>query len=351
MKITIMYFFLILSAISFYGDAVFSGTGEKARLFILHSYEQDHVCGQPQHDGIVNGLNSRNFEEGVNLEIGVYYMDTKRKNNTPELMAAQAQKAFEAIERFQPDVLVTLDDNAFRTTALPLADKGIPIVFCGLNGQPEDYNEQKRFMNSRSHPGGSVTGVYEKLHVLDALRVHSKIFKGGGEVRFLVDESPTGKAILKQIRLELKETKPALKATITTIGAWEEYKAEIKSLNRNPNIAAIYPAALLLKDAKGVVYTAPEIFKWTVEHSKKPEIALNYAFTRLGLFGGAAVDFFAMGVQAGEKAAAVLSGVGPGDIPIDDAERYALVFNMKRAACLGIDIPEDILMAADEVIR
>lgn len=349
MKIKPIYLMSMLS-VFFIGSAVCSGA-ESNRLFILHSYEQGHVCGQPQHDGIIEGLKSRGIEEGVNLETSVYYMDTKRTNNTPELMAVQAKKALEAIERVKPDVLVTLDDNAFRLVSLPLADSNIPIVFSGLNGQPEDYNRQKPFMNSRSRPGHNITGVYEKLHVLDALRVHSKIFQSGGEVRFFVDESPTGKALLKQIRLELKGSNPELKAMITSVASWETYQAEIEKSNRNPKIAAIYPAALLLKDEEGNVYTAPEIFQWTVKHSTKPEIALNYAFTRLGLFGGAAVDFFAMGVQAGEKAAEILSGAKPGDIPIDDARRYALVFNMNRVGSLGINIPEEILMAADEVVR
>ena len=39
-----------------------------------------------------------------------------------------------------------------------------------------------------------------------------------------------------------------------------------------------------------------------------------------------------------------------GKIPIEEAERYALVFNMGRAKQLSIEIPPDILMAADEVV-
>ena len=35
----------------------------------------------------------------------------------------------------------------------------------------------------------------------------------------------------------------------------------------------------------------------------------------------------------------------------EDAERYALVFHLKRANSLGIEIPDDILLAADEVYR
>ena len=72
-------------------------------------------------------------------------------------------------------------------------------------------------------------------------------------------------------------------------------------------------------------------------------------FTRMGLFGGAAVDFFAMGKQAGAMVIRILQGEEPSGIAIEDAGRYALVFNLSRAAVLGIDIPRDVLLSADEI--
>jgi ABC-type uncharacterized transport system substrate-binding protein len=63
------------------------------------------------------------------------------------------------------------------------------------------------------------------------------------------------------------------------------------------------------------------------------------------------VDFKAMGLQAGKMAAAIFNGTSPGDLPIADAERYALVFNVKRAQQLGVTIPLDIMSAADLLIK
>jgi ABC-type uncharacterized transport system substrate-binding protein len=136
-----------------------------------------------------------------------------------------------------------------------------------------------------------------------------------------------------------------------TIASWEDYKKAIISANSSPEIGVIYPAALLLKDSQGNTYTAPEIFAWTVNNSKQPEIALNYSFTRMGLFGGAAVDFYAMGKQAGDMASKVLGGTKAGDLPIEKARKYALAFNLDRAEQLGIEVPEDVILAADEVVR
>ncbi|MBN2126318.1 MAG: hypothetical protein JW821_18605 [Deltaproteobacteria bacterium] len=320
------------------------------RVFILHSYEAGNVCGQPQHDGVLNALEKAGFVENGNLQIRAYYMDTKRKNNTPELIEKQACLALQEIRSFEPHVLVTLDDNAFSSVALELVDSPIPIVFCGMNAQPEAYHRRKAFMNSRTHPGHNITGVYEKLHIRDALTVHSRLFPSLEKVLILVDSSPTGRGISEQIALEMAEGDVPCTWEMRTPRTWEEYQREILSANSAPEVGAIYPAALLLKDEKGMTYTAPEIFAWTVENSRKPEIAINYAFTRMGLFGGAAVDFNAMGEQAGAIAVRVLQGESPGDIPVENAQRYALVFNLGRAEQLGITIPSDVLMAADDVI-
>jgi ABC-type uncharacterized transport system substrate-binding protein len=49
--------------------------------------------------------------------------------------------------------------------------------------------------------------------------------------------------------------------------------------------------------------------------------------------------------------AQIMKETSPGDIPIEEAERYALVFNLRRARELGMEIPIDILMAADVVYK
>jgi len=58
-----------------------------------------------------------------------------------------------------------------------------------------------------------------------------------------------------------------------------------------------------------------------------------------------------MGRQAGIMVASILNGTSPADIPIEDAQRYAFVFNLKRAKELGMVIPNDILMAADVIYK
>ncbi len=135
------------------------------------------------------------------------------------------------------------------------------------------------------------------------------------------------------------------------VRTFEEYRRLIRQLNADPDVLAIYPVASRLPTSDGRIFTAPEIIAWTIGHSHKPELAVNYFFSKLGLFGGAAVDFQKMGAVAGRQVAWILEGQAPGDLSIVDAPDFALVFNLTRARQLHLKLPMSLLTAADHIYR
>ena len=88
-----------------------------------------------------------------------------------------------------------------------------------------------------------------------------------------------------------------------------------------------------------------------VAASRKPAVGPYPDWGRAGLLMSYATDP-ADGVRkAGVYAAKILKGAKPGDLPIEQAEKFTLVINQKTAKALGITVPPTLLALADEVIE
>ena len=322
------------------------------RVYIVQSYEAGHVCGEPQAEGELQSLAAGGWIVGRNLEVKTYYMDTYITNTSPEGMRREGQNALREIEEFKPDLVFANDDAAIAQVMMPLVGGSIAIVFSGMNGQPEMYNERKHYMDSWAHPGSNVTGVYEKLYAAQAIKVMEQAVPGlrGSKVAMITDYTPTGNGLTKQFEIELKEVTD-VQWEVQRVHDWSEYTTLIERLNGDPEVKAIYPVALSLPGDNGARYSAAQIYDWTLAHSRKPEMAINYFFARMGLFGGAVENFSAMGRLAGQKAVKIFNGTKAGDLPIEDGPDSAIVFNVKRAKDLGIKIPPRVLAAANAVYK
>ena len=49
--------------------------------------------------------------------------------------------------------------------------------------------------------------------------------------------------------------------------------------------------------------------------------------------------------------AKILRGMPPGDIPFEGPTAFSLRVNMKTANRIGVKVPDDLVVLADEVIR
>ena len=323
------------------------------RICIVQSQEFGHPCGQPQADGVLEALAAAGWVKDVNLTVRSFAMDMYRLNVTPALLERAAAGILAEIETFRPDVVFALDDAAIAFVMVPLVGTtATPIVFSGMNAQPEAYNARKRFFETWDRPGGQVTGVYEKLYLAQSMKVMQQAIPDlrGNKVVLISDMTVTGDALARQFELELAGV-TEVQWEVQRVRDWLQYKDVIGRLNEDPKVKAIYPIPMSVDDGRGDRVTFSELYDWTIGHSRKPEIAPHYFFARMGFFGGAVVNFGAMGRLAGQKGAMILSGRSAGDIPMENARDYAIVFNVKRARDLGVQIPVHVLTAADAIYK
>jgi putative ABC transport system substrate-binding protein len=70
-----------------------------------------------------------------------------------------------------------------------------------------------------------------------------------------------------------------------------------------------------------------------------------------GALLGVTANLQEVGKLCGAKAAQVLRGAKPSDVPIETLKHFEVAINMKTATASGVKIPMDLLQSASRVIR
>ena len=72
---------------------------------------------------------------------------------------------------------------------------------------------------------------------------------------------------------------------------------------------------------------------------------------RIGALVTYAADYPALGGQGAVIVDKILKGARPAELPIEQPLKLYLAINLKTARAIGLDIPKEILLRADEAIE
>jgi putative ABC transport system substrate-binding protein len=245
--------------------------------------------------------------------------------------------------RLKVDVIVTVG------SAVPTVRQAtaiIPIVFA-VGIDPVGTG----LVASLAKPGGNVTGLslqaanlagkrIELLReVVPQLRRLAIIFNAGNTQFNAGNTQPV---------LELEETQTAARALGLDVTPLE--------IRRAADIAPAFDAAKGQADALYVaidqlmVANLPRILTLAVG-ARLPTIFSTRDFVQAGGFMSYGPNYTDLFRRAADYVDKILHGAKPAEIPVEQPTKFALVVNLTTAKALGLTIPEQFVLRADEVIE
>jgi len=273
------------------------------------------------------GLRKYGYEDGQNIKLEVRTA-LGRLERVPGLA--------EQLVSLPVDVIVVVNEVALR--ASKQATRSIPIVMAGFTDDPLALG----LIESYRRPGGNITRVFNVNAALSAKRL--EILKE--TVPKLSRAAVLWDAFGKRQLDELQGAAPSMALRLDPI--------EIQDAN---DLERAFKAARARKDG-AVIMTFSPVF-WT-HRTRIAAIALDQGLPTIsdmqilgqtGCLLAYGSDMYYNWERAAYFVDRLLKGSSAAELPVEQISKLTLVVNLKTAKGLGINIPEPILLRADEVIR
>lgn len=290
--------------------------------------------GIPTPDGTVlpplrKALQALGYVEGKNV---VYEgrWSRARSERLPGLAAELlAQKV---------DLIVT--QGAPAAAAAKQASTLIPIISIGGGDVVETG-----LVASLARPGGNITGVSDPATTLSAKRLEILKEVVPAAKRVAVLWNADDNAMTLRYR-QIERAAQVLRVSVEPLGVREpdDFDVALAAMNRTrPDALMMVADALTNLNRKRVLdYAAKNRIPAMYEQGAVVEAG------GLMSYGAGADDVIKL---AAEYVAKVLKGAKPGELPVQQPNRYYFVVNLKTAKTLGITIPQAVLLRADQVIE
>ncbi len=285
---------------------------------------------QPAGRAFLDGLRESGFIEGKNVIIERRFAEAK-----PDRYDALVAE----LVRLEVDVIVTSLNAA--TLAAKRATTKIPIVMMNV---ADPLGEG--IVASLAHPGGNITGVIRDESAEIA----------GKRMQFLKDAVPYTAQVAALLDPDVRYDQ----------GQWQQLELAARPLNvtlrrlearRADEIDSVFaaighnrPDALFVSDSS-LNFVNRRLIIELAAKNRLPTVSSIREYTE----AGGLVSYGHVRTAAFRRAAIyvgkILKGTKPADLPVEQPTKYELVINLKTARSLGLEIPRELLLVADEVIE
>lgn len=291
------------------------------------------LFSRPHNDDWNLRLKERGWIEGQNVLIERAYAEGK-VDRLPALAANLVMKQVDIIYASGPDATL----EAARAT------KTIPIVFQG-----PAFPVEQGLVDSLARPGRNVTGIAWNSVYLKQLELVRQIAPRAKRVAHFFLPTSLRKldggeyaGLLPEV--EATGRKMGIEVRPFRIAAAEDFDGALKAIKAwGAQALIIYTAPLTVLERKRIVSF--------VTANRIPSFCDWRGFVEAGgliSYGPLISEMTGGAIRQIDR---ILRGARPADLPVELPTRFEFVINRKTAGALGIKIPQELLLRADQVIE
>jgi putative ABC transport system substrate-binding protein len=277
------------------------------------------------------GLNETGYVESQNVTVEYHWLEGQY-DRLPALMADLVHR--------QVAVIATPGNNV-ASLAAKAATATIPIVF-GVAQDPVELG----LVASLAQPGGNATGInfFQQEVAAKRLRLLHDLVPKAVRVALLVN--PANASTAETTLREVQEAAPTIGLQIQIINATtiSEIDAAFATLARErPDALFVAPDAFFAsRRGQFAILAARE---------KIPTAYTNRDYVAAGGLMSYGTDLADTWHQVGVYTGNILKGAKPADLPVLQSTKFVFAINLQTARALGIEVPNALLLVADEVIE
>ncbi len=281
-------------------------------------------------DELVKGLTQQGHIQSPKMEL-------TWRNLEPDQADEQARE----FVREHVDVIVAFEDKSIRAaqSATAQPQDRIPVVFLHPSDPVRDG-----LVKSLSHPGGNLTGVFgARDPVAKQLELYKQIMPGLQRLLTLVD--PTDSAT-PPLLAQARDAAAKLGLELDIVEASDAADLERAFHSLSPGLvggAFLLSPSLRLNFSKRTLELAAEANLPVQAHRKE--------WVEQGALFSLGVNVGPVGSAGARFVDSILKGTSPAGLPVEEVPRVEFAISLRRAAELGIQVPEDVITRADVVYR
>lgn len=309
----------VLALVALFGRLYFISQEDIDKQYMI-GIINPNMSMQDSVNGFIEGMKGYGYIEGRN----VTYLRWDKKGDFDVAIADMISQ--------KVDLIYTVTTPPTREAKKATAGLKIPIVFTMYDPVGSGI------IDSLAKPGGNLTGV----------QVAGSVANGIDWLRIVMPS-------VKKIFVPLKFDTRAAKQSLAQLQAHADRVGMQYAVREVQNVEELREALKAMPDNMDAIFLPHSIFSLTyasmiMDEAIKRKIPVVAAHRSPDVALSCGHDGVTTGIKVSRMAHMVLQGESPANIPTEVVD-FFLSINLRHMQAIGVDVTNDVLLQADEIVR